>query len=61
MKPISEYYSNDGYKRSTILAGGSLYKVITFDSHLEKMGELNFSELQDAEDYAEDYVMGVRQ
>jgi len=59
MKPISEYYSEDGQRRSSVLTRGSGYRVTTFDSYFEKLNEMYFDVLQDAEDYAEDYVMGV--
>lgn len=59
MKPVSEYYSDDGQRRSSVLTRGSGYRVATFDSYFEKLNEAYFDNLEDAENYAEDYVMGV--
>lgn len=58
MKTLSEYYSNDGDKRSTVTKTFSGYKVSTFDSTFESVKEKLFENSFDAEDYAEDFVMG---
>lgn len=59
MKPIGEYYSDDETQHASVLVlAPGRYKVVMRDTRSNTSCELHFHSLQEAEDYAEDYVMG---
>lgn len=55
-KAISEYYSDDKEKVSMVFKRGKEYRVVYLDRNSEIVREMYFTDLNEAEDYAEDWV-----
>lgn len=55
---ISEYKSTDGLKIATVFKRDTSYRVFMHDSYFETSNEKFFDVLDNAEDFAEDYVLG---
>ena len=54
---ITEYHSNDRQKIAMVLTRGSNYRVGCLDSYFETEKETFFNVLDEAEDFAEDWVL----
>jgi len=54
---ITEHHSADGQKISMVLTRGSNYRVVCLDSYFQTEKEFFFDVIDEAEDFAEDWVL----
>jgi hypothetical protein len=54
---ISEYYSDDKLRYSMVLKRDDSFRVVVLDSYFETQDERFFDILEQAENYAEDFVL----
>lgn len=56
---ISEFESDDRQKTAIVFKRENSFRVSTYDVYFERQTEKFFDNLEEAENFAEDYVLGM--